>query len=402
MRDSDQSKSSLSDWLFLGGTSLLCLQWWVFHFGGEHLPPGWDALAPGIAIFGAACILSWAAELAQLDIPQALALIALAFIAVLPEYAVDAYFAWEAGSNPEYLAFATANMTGANRLLIGLGWPAVIFLYWFKTKKTELILEKERSLEIVALLAASVYAFIIPLKGTISWVDAVVLFAIFITYATFAAMSGVSEPELEGGPAEHIAKWPTGLRRTVTASMFLFSGTTIYIAAEPFAEGLLGAGESFGIEKFILVQWLAPLASEAPEFIVALVFVWRAMAGAGFGCLLSSKVNQWTLLIGTLPLVYSLSLGELTPMILDARQKEEIFLTAAQSLFAVMILVNLSFSLWEALLIAVLFLSGFFFNSVEARWIYSYMYIGLAGLTLLMPSTRCALVRLLGRGRKSG
>ena len=67
-------------------------------------------------------MLSWAAEVAQLDIPQALALALLALIAVLPEYAVDMYFAWMAGKNPSYTAFATANMTGANRLLIGVGW----------------------------------------------------------------------------------------------------------------------------------------------------------------------------------------------------------------------------------------------------------------------------------------
>ncbi len=66
-------------------------------------------------------MLSWAAEVAQHDIPQALALTILALIAVLPEYAVDMYFAFQAGRNPgsNYGELALANMTGANRLLIG-------------------------------------------------------------------------------------------------------------------------------------------------------------------------------------------------------------------------------------------------------------------------------------------
>jgi len=52
----------------------------------------------GLGIFGAAFLLSWAAELAQLYISQNLALALLALIAVLPEYAVDMYFAWMAGN----------------------------------------------------------------------------------------------------------------------------------------------------------------------------------------------------------------------------------------------------------------------------------------------------------------
>ena len=58
-----------------------------------------------------------------------LVLKALALIAVLPEYAVDFAFAAKAGQDPEkYAPLALANMTGGNRLLIGVGWigfPAV-------------------------------------------------------------------------------------------------------------------------------------------------------------------------------------------------------------------------------------------------------------------------------------
>src|SRR5262245_54390638 len=55
------------------------------------------ALLYGLAIVGAAFMLSWAAEVAQLDISAGLAIAVLAFIAVLPEYAVDMVFAWKAG-----------------------------------------------------------------------------------------------------------------------------------------------------------------------------------------------------------------------------------------------------------------------------------------------------------------
>jgi cation:H+ antiporter len=127
--------------------------------------------------------------------------------------------------------------------------------------------------------------------------------------------------------------------------MFLYAGLTILLAAEPFAESLIVSGKKLEIEGFLLIQWLAPLASESPEFIVAIIFALRGHPTAGIGTLLSSKVNQWTVLVGALPIAYSVSLGQIRSMGLDSRQVEEILLTAAQSLFAAALLTNLSFSL---------------------------------------------------------
>jgi len=50
------------------------------RLSGAHLAPHWKALAAGLGIFGAAFLLSWAAELAQIDVPRSLALAALALI----------------------------------------------------------------------------------------------------------------------------------------------------------------------------------------------------------------------------------------------------------------------------------------------------------------------------------
>src|SRR5512132_1793555 len=57
------------------------------------------ALFFGLSIVGAAFMLSWAAEVAQLDISAGLAIAGLALIAVLPEYAVDFVFAWQGGES---------------------------------------------------------------------------------------------------------------------------------------------------------------------------------------------------------------------------------------------------------------------------------------------------------------
>ncbi len=337
----------MANWLWIGSSNLLCLQWIIIHLSGGHPPPHWMALSSGVAIFGAAFMLSWAAELAQKDIPQALAIALLALIAVLPEYAVDMYFAWQAGKDPRYTAFAMANMTGANRLLIGVGWAAVVLTYFLKTGNKKIQLESSHISEICYLGLATVYSFVIPLKGRLDIVDAIVFIAIFLLYMRAASKAEHVETELEGPPAM-IEGWGEGARRLFTVLFFLFSGYTIFIAAEPFAEGLLATGRTFGIEEFILVQWLAPLASESPEFIVAILFALKAQPGISMGALLSSKVNQWTLLIGMLPVVFMVSAGRLGPMEMDQRQIEEMFLTAAQSLFAVAILANLQVQPWRS------------------------------------------------------
>lgn len=380
-------KGGMGTMLWLITAALLPLQWIGIRLSGLHLSPHWETLGAGLAIFGAAFILSWAAEAAQLDIPQALALAFLALVAVLPEYAVDIYFAWSAGKNPAYTAYATANMTGSNRLLIGLGWAAVVWVYWFKTGRRQVILDRSDSIELFHLVLATGYSFIIPLKGTLSALDSLVLAAIFVSYMMSASKAKMVEPEFEGGPGELVAHLRPFPRRVATIGMFLYAGAGIFLAAEPFAEGLLATGRLFGIEEFLLVQWLAPLASESPEFIVAIIFALRGNPGASMRTLLSSKVNQWTLLIGMLPLAYNLSAGHVLAMPLDGRQVEEIFLTAAQSLFAIAVLANLSFSILEALLIFCLFATQLLFADPAFRYGYAFAYVALALMWLTLSRT---------------
>ena len=390
-------KINKKDFAFILIIFISCLQWILLKFLVGHLETPWNAISPGEAIFGAAYILSWGAELSQFEIPRSLAIAFLALIAVLPEYAVDMYFAWEAGTKPEYIHYATANMTGANRLLIGVGWAAVVFAYFFKTKKGEVHLEPSNRTEILALTLATFYSFSIPLKGSLSWIDSIFFISIFIWYMIQVCKSNHEEPEIEG-PIVEIASWPRSPRILITLFFFIFSGFTIFISAEPFAEGLLIAGEHLGIEKFILVQWLAPLASESPEFIVAILFALRAHAANSLGTLISSKVNQWTLLIGMLPLVYNLSAGHFQPMPMDVRQVEELFLTSAQSFFALVMIVNLRFSITEALLLFVLFISQLFFTTTEARTIYAFIYIFIGfGWLFVVKGNKEAALQLFRR-----
>jgi cation:H+ antiporter len=134
--------------------------------------------------------------------------------------------------------------------------------------------------------------------------------------------------------------------------------------AEHFADALVATGRDFGISEFLLVQWLAPLASEAPELLVAGLYAWRLNTNAGLGTLVSSKVNQWTLLVGTLPIVFAVGVGGFHGLPIDPHQREELLLTAAQSYFALAVLATLSISTGEAVMLFGLFWAQFVIGAV--------------------------------------
>jgi cation:H+ antiporter len=355
--------------------TILTLPWLGLHtLFGVSLSTVQTVGLSGLGVLGASFLLAWGAETAEKDVPRSFALAILAVLAVAPEYAVDALYAWEAGIDPgspasqEAASLAVANMTGANRILIGIGWSAIALYTVYSVHKTgdqavekrdgfladRVRLDPSVALEIFFLLAATVFAFFVPFGPGIGGFDMLVLVGLYVGYIYVALHSEHEETEQVGVPAylQNQAK----LRRVATAiGLFVFSGAVILLAVEPFAHGLEALGTQVGIPPFLMIQWVAPLASESPELIVVAVLVNKARSTAGFNALISSKLNQWTLLIGTLVVVYSLSLGYYGALPLDAHQTGEIWLTAAQSFFAIAILITFTISVREALALLGLF-----------------------------------------------
>jgi cation:H+ antiporter len=390
-----------------------------------HVSHPVEATLAGLAIVGAAFMLSWAAEVAQLDISAGLAIALLAFIAVLPEYAVDMVFAWKAGhavaayghdcvapgspvASP--CSLALANMTGANRLLIGVGWSMVVFIAWFRLRQRgerfECVkLERANSIELTFLGMATLYSMTLPLKSSINLFDAAVLVGLFVAYTIRIATAPAEEPHLVG-PARYIGTFTVQNRRLAVAGLFLFAATVILLLAERFAEALVATGLALGVSEFLLVQWLAPLASEAPELLVAGLYAWRLNTAAGLGTLVSSKVNQWTLLVGTLPLVFALAVGSAHGLPVDAHQREELLLTASQSVFAVATLISLSISMPEALGLFGLFWAQFLLGAIVPhewagyeRIAVSIGYLVLAGI--ILARDRALLPQLVRDGTRT-
>jgi cation:H+ antiporter len=373
----------------------------------------------GVAVLGASFLLAWGAETAEKDVPRAFALAVLAVLAVAPEYAVDALYAWEAGQDPTSNAasLAVANMTGANRILIGIGWAGIALYTIYRVAKIQegstverrsgfladrVNLSEDIPTEIFFLFLATLYAFTVPLGGGIGMLDMVVLVGLYGAYI-YAALNGPEGHEEQIGVPAYLQDQSKRARVATVLGLFGFAGAMILLAVEPFAHGLEELGVQAGIDPFLMIQWVAPLASESPELIVVVYLVNKARATAGFNALISSKLNQWTLLIGTLALVYSISIGSLSALPLSAEQSGEIWLTAAQSFFALTILVNFNISVREALALFVLFISqvALSVTLVEAGVLgqllvlhsYTAVYIVLGVLLLILR--RDAVARLI-------
>ena len=359
----------------------------LLRFSGIQATPVLTLIIYGAAVIGASFLLAWAAEAAQIDVSGGLAIAVLALIAVLPEYAVDLYYAFTAGHNPAYVQYAAANMTGSNRLLMGIGWPVAVLIAVAVARKATgkaaraLDLEPSNRVELGFLLIAGVAAFLIPATGQIHLIFGIALLAWFGCYLYKLSRGDVEEPDLIGAAAA-LGKLPDHARRVTVVAMLIVAAAVILACAKPFANSLIDAGTQLGIDKFLLVQWLAPLASEAPEFIIAIIFAARGKGTAAIATLISSKVNQWTLLVGSLPLAHLLGGGP--ALVLDSRQIEEMLLTATQTLMGIALILALRFHRFSAWALLALFVVQFPITSTTGRLTLCGIYAVIALAALIV------------------
>jgi cation:H+ antiporter len=331
-----------------------------------------------------------------------LAIAVLAIITILPEYAIEAVLAWKAGSvfavNPAApeIGYVAANVTGANRLLIGLGWPVVVLAFWVR-RRSPLVGAHGLPLEMTVLLVATLLTFLVLITKSVPLWLAAVLIGIYLWYL-WASSRGKRAEELEiEGPAALIGALPTLRRRSTVLLLFAYSAAIIVVAAEPFVDGLIHTGLKLGVDEFLLIQWLAPLASEAPEMIVATLFALRANPVTGIRALISAEVNQMTVLIGSMPVVFSVALGRAHSFPLGSRQVEEFLLTASLSLFAISLFAKMRLTHWHALLLLAFFFTHLFFTDEGQRLVAAYVLLGLTAFTMAVDPGRAKALFYMGR-----
>ncbi|MBI4875196.1 MAG: hypothetical protein HY822_11245 [Acidobacteria bacterium] len=311
------------------------------------------ALWAAPAILLAAMVIAWAAESAQFFIAQGFALAILAWLQTLPEFAVEAVLAWK-----QQVPLLMANLTGALRLLTGLAWPMIYFtaamFYRARTGRRlrKIVLSDGHSVEVVGLAVPLAYFAFIWWKGSLGLIDAGVLVAIYAAYLLVLAKMPPEEEEgiedLELIPRT-IVKSRKPVRIFLIGALFLTGGLLIYFMAEPFLGSLLAISAMLGVPSFVFVQWVAPFVSEFPEKVSA--FYWARTVNKASMALMnmvSSNINQWTLLAAMLPLVYSISRGTPSVIVFDEQQSLEVLMTLGQSLVGMLFLLNMELAWWEA------------------------------------------------------
>src|SRR5262245_2629177 len=319
-------------------------------------------------IIFAAFLIAWGAEAMQFMVSQGLALALLAWLQTLPEFAVEADIAWGAGKGRNPVSEMTANFTGSIRLLMGFGMPVVFFIHALscgEQGRRSIDLDPFHSVEIVSLFPPTIYFFFIVYRGRLDMLDSVILLGFYVMYMwlLFKMPPEKEDESVEELPwvSRQVLKRGRIGRIAGVAAIFIGGGWVLYVCVHPFLDSLRALSFVVGIEGYFFIQWIAPFMSEFPEKVSA--FSWARQQGKakmGLMNFLSSNLNQMTMLVAMIPIVYSISTGRFNaPVILTEDQKEEVLLTASQAALVMVVLFNMKFEWWEAVGIFVLWFAQF-------------------------------------------
>jgi cation:H+ antiporter len=326
---------------------------------------------PGLLV--SAFLVAWGAEAAQFLISQGLALAVLAWLQTLPEFAVEAVIAWDAGREPARAHLAIANLTGAIRLLLGFGWPLIYGVFALAGRRTArgrmpvITLQHEHAVEVLGLVPPLLYFLVVIGKGWFGAVDAAVLVVLYVSYLFILARNPPHAAE-NVADAPRVSRWALrqrGWRRSAAiGGLFGVGGVLLFATVHPFLESMLAMAAIFGISQFFLVQWVAPFLSEFPEMVSTVHWARRTRrAPMALMNLVSSNINQWTVLAAMIPLVFGYShwrhTGTWADFRFDDAQRLEIVLTLLQTGLGVLLLASMEFGAPAAAGLFVLWLAQF-------------------------------------------
>ena len=318
-------------------------------------------IAYGCSIFSAALIISWAAESSERDISGSFVIAIIALIAVLPEYAIETVLAYTAGQSYKLnnfvftnrVGYVSANVTGANRLLAGLGWPLIMLINMLKNNQS-LNIKNNNKLELLVLGIGAISMIIASVIKFQPIFISFILIIIYLIYLFITSKKESTESEFVG-ISEYLANLPKLTRITTNILLIIFSAVTIFIVSHPFVESLIHIGGKFGIDEYYLIQWLAPLASESPEIIIASLFAMKGRSLESISIILSSQANQMSLLIGSMGAIFSFATSSLISFPLNDTQGVEFLLTSAFALLQISMILWGKFKLQMPVLLLIIF-----------------------------------------------
>src|SRR3954447_1962407 len=240
-------------------------------------------------------------------------------------------------------------------------------------------LDAEHSVEVFGLFLPIAYFTFIWWKGTLSIWDAIPLTASYVLYLFILWKIPPRDDEEEaldelGIAPRPVLKMPPKRRNAAIWVLFLAGGAILFFAAHPFLNSMLALAGSLGISTFVFVQWVAPFLSEFPEKLSA--FYWARKvrtANVALMNMVSSNINQWSILSAMIPVLFVISAGSLRPLQFDSFQRNEILLTILQSFLGFLLLLNMELRFHEALILFVLWVVQFTIPSWRGVMVEIYL-----------------------------
>jgi cation:H+ antiporter len=355
------------------------------HLAGPFLPVLLTTAGLGAGLIGASFLLAWAADAGEAVFSGGLVLAAVALVGVLPELTIEVHFAFIQQAD-----LVTANLTGATRLLL-TGAIALPLLVAFNAQRRghtpppAVRVAGHRRLELGILLVTAVFAVQIIVRGSLSVLDGVVLLGLYVWYARRVQGSPDEEPAVAGVPAG-LLSLPPSYRRPAVAALIIGAALVVVTIASPFTHALLLTGSSIGVDPYVMIQLVVPVATEAPEVIVVAVLVANRRPAQGLALFLASSVSQWTLGLGSLPIAYLAGGGGFS-LPLAGREQLELALTGAVTLFVVAALATLRPARVDALLAAGVYAAEVVWPTTPVRFAGTFV-LAVFALNLLLARRR--------------
>jgi cation:H+ antiporter len=336
----------------------------VTRAASSVLPAPVAVIGLAAGLVGAAFLLAWAADAGEVVFSGGLVLVLVALVAVLPEFVIEAHFAFT-----QQTQFVTANLTGASRLLLTAATAMPLLWVWLLARRgeraTSIRLGTARRLDLGVLLIAALWAIRVAARGRLTLIDGVVLIGLYVLYVRRVQGSPDERPAVVGVAAGMAALPPSQRKRLITG-LLVFAAIVVVAVANSFTEALLATGTSLGIDPYILVQSIVPVATETPEIVVVAVLALNHRPAQGLAVFLASSVSQLTLAMGSLPFVY-LAGGGSGSIPLAGRERVELALTIATALMAVAALSSLAPERIDAWIVLTLFGIQFALPSTAVR-----------------------------------
>ena len=367
------------------------------HVASPFIPVQLAMVGLGVGLIGAAFMLAWAADAGEAVFSGGFVLAAVALAAVLPEFVIEVRFAFIQATE-----LVTANLTGATRLLLTGGLALPLFVAFLAHRRGDaspppLQLASHRRLELAILLITSTFAVYIAVRGSLTVFDGLILLGLYVLYATRVQGTPEEQPAVVGVPAG-LLSLPSRHQRPAIMALIVAGGAVVVTVANPFADALLATGTALGIDPYLLIQSVVPLATEAPEFVVVAVLVINHRPAQGMALFLASSVSQWTLGLGSLPLAY-LAGGGGASMPLAPREQLELAFTIAVTLFVVAACATLRPERVDAILVTVVFVVQIIYPTPFVRLAVAFVLLVFAvdllcaRRRLIRPILRTALRR---------